>query len=111
MGTFHRVVIDTIIRLFAKFPSAFGFSVSHTTRSSRPGEVEGKNYHYVTRDTFTKMISENRFIEHAEFSGNMYGTSYEAVSRVKETGKICVLDLEVKGVQSIKNSDMKAKFM
>ncbi len=65
------------------------------------------------------MISQNKFIEHAEFSGdeaiwdvgNCYGTSFEAVETVKKSGKICVLDLEVKGVQSIKKSPLNAKFV
>ncbi|KAF8957435.1 P-loop containing nucleoside triphosphate hydrolase protein [Flammula alnicola] len=63
-------------RLFAEFPDKFGFSVSHTTRTPRPGEVNGKQYHF-----------ENAFIEHAEFSGNFYGTSFETVRQVQQQGR------------------------
>lgn len=56
-------------RLFKQFPSAFGFSVSHTTRSPRKGEVEGISYHYVPKEAFDAMVAAGKFIEHAEFSG------------------------------------------
>ncbi|KAJ3255648.1 hypothetical protein HK103_006173 [Boothiomyces macroporosus] len=57
------------------------------------------------------MIQNQRFIEYAEFSGNLYGTSFDAVQKVESQNKICVLDLEVKGVQSIKKSMIPAKFI
>eukprot|EP00842_Homolaphlyctis_polyrhiza_P004261 jgi/Hompol1/4836/HPOL_003927-RA len=98
-------------RLFAKYPSSFAFSVSHTTRQPRPGETPGVSYHYITRDKFDEMVQNEKFIEHAEFSGNCYGTSIEAMDTVKNSGKICVLDLEIKGVQSIKRLNLGAKFL
>jgi guanylate kinase len=61
-------------RLFAEFPHKFGFSVSHTTRSPRPGEVDGKHYHFTTKDAMTEAIARGEFIESAEFSQNIYGT-------------------------------------
>jgi guanylate kinase len=63
-------------RLFAEFPHKFGFSVSHTTRSPRPGEVDGKHYHFTTREAMTEAIANGEFIETAEFSKNLYGTRY-----------------------------------
>ncbi|KAI8926422.1 guanylate kinase [Entophlyctis helioformis] len=98
-------------KLFAKYPNAFGFSVSHTTRQPRPGETPGKSYHYITRDEFEAMVADNKFIEHAEFSGNRYGTSIAAIDSVKQSGKVCVLDLEIRGVQSIKTMNLGAKFV
>ncbi|KAL2911642.1 hypothetical protein HK105_208906 [Polyrhizophydium stewartii] len=98
-------------KLFAKFPDSFGFSVSHTTRQPRPGETPGKSYHYISREEFDTMVAESKFIEHAEFSGNCYGTSIAAIEAVKASGRICVLDLEVRGVQSIKALGLGAKFL
>ena len=98
---------SSLLKLLMKdFPNAFGFSVSHTTRNPRPGEVEGKDYHYVSKETFTKLVSEGAFLEHAVFSGNMYGTSRAAVEKVRESGKICILDIDVQGVKSIKKTDL-----
>ncbi|XP_049654946.1 guanylate kinase isoform X4 [Accipiter gentilis] len=61
-------------KLLKDYENIFGFSVSHTTRQPRPGEVNGKDYHFVTREEMQKEIDAGEFIEHAEFSGNMYGT-------------------------------------
>ncbi|TPX36482.1 guanylate kinase [Synchytrium microbalum] len=98
-------------KLFAKYPKAFGFSVSHTTRKPRPGEENGKAYHFVTRDEFNDLITSSTFIEHAEFSSNLYGTSKNAVQTVIANGQICVLDVDMQGVKSIKSASIPAKFM
>nr|CAX73749.1 guanylate kinase [Schistosoma japonicum] len=68
--------------LMEKFPNNFGFSVSHTTRKPRPGEKDGIDYHFTDRDTFLSEISEGKFLEYAEFAGNIYGTSRSAVQSV-----------------------------
>ena len=66
---------STLIKqLMAEFKDAFGFSVSHTTRQPRPGEVNGKDYHFVTKEEMTTGVDNGDFIENAVFSGNMYGT-------------------------------------
>jgi guanylate kinase len=65
-----------------------------TTRAPRPGECNGKDYHFVSRDKFRDLLAEGAFIEHAEFSGNFYGTSFEAVSHIQNLGKRCILDIE-----------------
>ncbi|XP_063125067.1 guanylate kinase isoform X9 [Rattus norvegicus] len=62
-------------KLFQEHGSVFGFSVSHTTRNPRPGEEDGKDYYFVTREMMQRDIAAGDFIEHAEFSGNLYGTS------------------------------------
>ncbi|KAK3764294.1 hypothetical protein RRG08_008776 [Elysia crispata] len=96
-------------KLFAEFPGCFAFSISHTTRNPRPGEVDGKDYHFVTKDDFVKLVGENGFLEHAQFSGNMYGTSKKSVKDISSSGQLCVLDVEINGVKSIKQSDLKPK--
>ncbi|CAI2180221.1 9218_t:CDS:2, partial [Funneliformis geosporum] len=98
-------------RLFKDYPDKFGFSVSHTTRSPRQGEENGVHYHFVSRDEFVKLVNQNQFIEHAEFSGNLYGTSIEAVRSVSSLGKICILDIELNGVKSVKRTDLNARFV
>ncbi|XP_065904599.1 guanylate kinase-like isoform X2 [Dysidea avara] len=93
-------------KLFAEFPGELGFSVSHTTRKPRPGEVDGKEYHFTTKDDMQAKVDKGDFIEHAVFSGNMYGTSKQAVADVKEQGKVCVLDIDMQGVRSLKKTDL-----
>ncbi|KAG7443685.1 guanylate kinase [Guyanagaster necrorhizus] len=93
-------------RLFAEYPDKFGFSVSHTTRNPRPGEVDGKQYHFVTVDKFQELIRQGAFIEHAQFSGNFYGTSFQTVREVEKEGRRCILDIEAQGVQQIKATSL-----
>jgi guanylate kinase len=93
-------------RLMAEFPTAFAFSVSHTTRNPRAGEKNGQDYHFVTREKMKEGIANNEFLEHAEFSGNMYGTSKKAVEAVLSSGRICALDIDLQGVKNLKKTDL-----
>ncbi|XP_043832939.1 guanylate kinase isoform X1 [Dromiciops gliroides] len=93
-------------KLFQEYGNIFGFSVSHTTRSPRPGEENGKDYHFVTREEMQRDIDAGEFIEHAEFSGNMYGTSKAAVQAVQAMNRICVLDIDLQGVRNIKKTEL-----
>lgn len=95
-------------RLMSEFPHLFAFSVSHTTRKPRPGEVDGKNYHFTNREQMLSGISANEFLEHTEFSGNMYGTSKKAITDVLMSGRICALDVDIQGVISVKKTDLNA---
>ncbi|KAI9014861.1 P-loop containing nucleoside triphosphate hydrolase protein [Gaertneriomyces semiglobifer] len=85
-------------RLFTDYPDMFGFSVSHTTRKPRAGEVDGKDYHFTTRESMRQQIDEGRFIENAEYANNMYGTSFTSVRAVLENGKHVILDIDMQGV-------------
>ncbi|CAR28094.1 hypothetical protein ZYGR_0N05840 [Zygosaccharomyces rouxii] len=98
-------------KLFAEFPDKFGFSVSSTTRSPRPGEVNGREYNFVQVEQFQKMIQEGKFIEWAQFSGNYYGTAVDSVKKVIESGKVCLLDIDMQGVKAVKSSDLNARFL
>lgn len=93
-------------KLFAEYPGRFGFSVSHTTRKSREGEEHGTHYHYVSRSHFEDLIKNNKFLEYAEFGGNLYGTTTDAVRDVAKTGCTCVLDIDMQGVKSVKKTDL-----
>ncbi len=78
------------------------YSVSMTTRNIRPGEVDGKDYYFVTRDEFEKRIDEGKFLEHAEFVGNYYGTPLDKVNEQLDNGKEVVLEIEVEGALQVK---------
>ncbi|WWD16325.1 guanylate kinase [Kwoniella shandongensis] len=82
--------------LFASHPNTFGFSVSHTTRSPRPGEQNGKEYHFVSRDEFMERVGKGEFLEWAEFGGNCYGTTFAALTALHPLR--CILDIELQGV-------------
>ncbi|XP_051872103.1 guanylate kinase isoform X4 [Pristis pectinata] len=83
-------------------------SVSHvnTTRNPRPGEENGKDYHFVSREEMLRGIEAGEFIESAEFSGNLYGTSKAAVQAVQAKNQICILDIDMQGVKNIKKTDL-----
>ena len=98
-------------KLTEEFREAFGFCVSHTTRQPRPGERDGVEYHFVTKEMFTKLVSEGAFLEFATFSGNNYGTSRAAVESVQQEGKICILDIDVQGVKNIKGTDLQPDYV
>ncbi|XP_069815243.1 guanylate kinase isoform X2 [Dendropsophus ebraccatus] len=93
-------------RLLRDYEGVFGFSVSHTTRSPRPGEINGKDYHFVSREEMQRGIDKGDFIEHAVFSGNMYGTSKAAVQAVQAQNQICILDIDMQGVKNIKKTEL-----
>jgi len=98
-------------KLFKDHPSSFGFSVSHTTRKPRKGEVNGKHYHFTTIAEMEKDIEDGCFIEYTKFSGNMYGTSKQAINDVLNDQRICLLDVDEAGVKSIKQTDLDALYV
>jgi guanylate kinase len=98
-----------IAMLMKKFPDVFGFSVSHTTRDPRAGEVDGVQYHFVNMEQMTRDINEGKFIEHALVHTNYYGTSFSAVQHIQDQGKICILDIDVQGVQNVKVSGLECR--
>jgi guanylate kinase len=97
-------------RLFADFPSVFGKKVSHTTRAPRAGEVEGASYYFVSKEEFERGIAAGEFIEYAYVHGNIYGTSVESVRRIADSGRVCVLELDVQGAEAILKTTLNAFF-
>lgn len=95
-----------ISRLMADYPGRFGFSVSHTTRPPRAGELNGVHYHFSDGTKMQMEVDAGLFLEHAIVHGNHYGTSFAAVDSVIQTGKICILDIDVQGVDAVKNSKL-----
>ncbi len=89
--------------LLKAFPN-MEFSVSYTTRKPRPGEVNGKDYFFVDRDTFERMIEEGDFLEWAEVYGNLYGTSKSQVLKALNEGKDVLLDIDTQGALQVKKN-------
>lgn len=94
-----------------KDSSKFGFSVSHTTRAPREGEKHGAEYCFTSKEQFAKDVAEGQFLEYAEVHGNMYGTSINSVQSVLESGKCCVLDIDVQGARALRKSGVKTIFV
>ena len=78
-------------------------SISHTTRPQRPGEEDGINYHFTDRETFLKMVAENRFLEHAEVFGNLYGTSADWVESARREGRDVILEIDWQGATQVRH--------
>ncbi|KAG2392750.1 hypothetical protein C9374_011475 [Naegleria lovaniensis] len=93
-----------IQKLFAEYPTIFGFSVSHTTRAPRPGEQHGVHYYFTPKDVMQKEVDDGLFIEHANVHGNLYGTSFQAVREVQNQGKCCVLDIDIQGARQVRSN-------
>ncbi len=78
-------------------------SVSHTTRSARDGEVDGKDYHFVDEDRFRDMIDNNQFLEYARVFNNYYGTSRQHIEEDLKKGKNIILEIDWQGARQIKS--------
>lgn len=77
-------------------------SVSATTRAPRPGETDGKEYHFISREAFLKMIADGDLLEYTEYCGNFYGTPRRAAEEVLASGRNLILEIEVEGAMNIK---------
>lgn len=80
----------------------FVLSVSATTRAPRPGEVNGVNYHFITKEDFEGRIERGEMLEHAIFNDNYYGTPKKEAEAVLDSGKNLILEIETKGAMQIK---------
>jgi len=92
----------TIIDIIRKKIEGIGYSVSHSTRPPRTGEVNGVHYYFVTRKDFEKMIEAHEFVEWAVVYDHLYGTSMSSVESTLSSGKDLLLDLDIQGAQEIK---------
>ena len=78
------------------------FSVSYTTRAPRPGEENGRDYHFVDEATFLAMIEQDAFLEHAEVFGRRYGTGRAATQQALDSGLLVFLDIDWQGARQVK---------
>lgn len=93
----------TVISGFLKRNPSYSLSISCTTRKMRPGETEGVNYFYLTREEFEKSVQNGEFLEWAEFAQNLYGTKRAFVEKCLNNGKDLILELETIGALKVKN--------
>ena len=80
----------------------FKYSVSATTRAPRPGEINGVNYHFITKEDFIDRINSGMMLEHTEYCGNFYGTPLKEAEEVLASGKHLILELEMEGAMNVK---------
>jgi guanylate kinase len=100
-GAGKTTLVDRVCRYFEELDNPLHFSVSHTTRDRRKGEVDGVDYHFVSQDLFLRMATHGEFLEWAHVHGHMYGTSVgEVRSRLKQ-GQDVILDIDVQGARQI----------
>jgi guanylate kinase len=101
----------TVCRAVVAADPGIRFSVSHTTRPPRPGEVDGEAYRFVTRERFAELIASGAFLEHAEYAGNLYGTSWEAIDEPLAAGVDLLLEIEVQGARQVRERRADARFI
>ena len=91
-------------KLFEEFAGRIAYSVSATTRGPREGEVDGKDYFFISRQEFERRVKNNEFLEHAEFAGNCYGTPRAYVEKLLDSGMNVVLEIDVQGALQVMKS-------
>ena len=101
----------TIVKELLKRYDNYALSVSATTRAPRPGEEHGRDYYFVTRDEFEKMIDAGGLLEYAEYVGNYYGTPCSYVDKKLAEGKDVILEIEQQGALQIKRKRPDALLM
>jgi len=101
----------TVCRRVMELDPEIHFSVSVTTRAPRPGEQEGRDYHFVSRETFREMIVRGEFVEWVENYGNFYGTSKKTMDSFLEQGVDLLLDIEPRGAGEIRKRYPRAVFV
>lgn len=94
----------TVIALLMGLRDDLCLSVSLTTRAPRPGEVDGRDYFFVSREEFERRVEEGLLLEHAEFVGNCYGTPREFVEQKLEEGVSVILEIDVQGAEQVLSS-------
>jgi len=93
---------STLIKASLEAVPELAYSVSATTRGPRPGEVDGKDYIFLSREEFERWIEEDRFLEWAEYSGNLYGTPEQKVEELLDEGMSVILEIELQGARQVR---------
>jgi guanylate kinase len=94
---------STLVNELLKKVSDLEFSISYTTRAPRGSETNGRQYYFVSRSEFEKMIAEDEFLEHAEVFGNYYGTARRFLRAAEQRGRDLLLDIDVQGAKQIQD--------
>ena len=88
--------------LLTRYPDTYALSISATTRSPREGEVDGREYFFVSKDEFEKMIAKGELIEYAKYVENYYGTPRDYVEKKLDEGRDVILEIEIQGALNVK---------
>ena len=99
-----------VAELLARRPDIW-LSISTTTRSPRPGEVDGVAYHFVSRAEFERTVAQGGFMEWAEYAGNLYGTAVAPVAARLDAGDVVVLEIDLEGARQVRRSHPDALFV
>jgi guanylate kinase len=92
---------STLVNQLRSLVEGLDFSISYTTRAPRGSEEDGREYHFITREEFERMIAAGAFLEWAEVFGNYYGTAVSALQHAKDAGKDLLLDIDVQGAVQV----------
>jgi guanylate kinase len=92
-------LVKALLKDYSRY---FNKLTTHTTRQPRPDETHNVSYHFVSNDTFHNMVKDNKFVEWAKVHDNFYGTSVEELLLASQREKICILEIDIQGAQSIK---------
>ena len=97
---------STLAKRLMAWDDTLRFSVSATTRAPRPGEADGREYYFKTRDQFETMVAAGEMLEHAEVFGNLYGSPKGPVQQAMAEGRDTLFDIDWQGGQQIRNSSL-----
>lgn len=92
----------TVLKALLAQDKNIELSISDTTRMPRPGETDGKDYHFISKSKFSKLVEEGKMLESAEYCGNWYGTPAEPIEEWTSQGKDVILEIEVQGGAQVK---------
>lgn len=92
----------SLVRALLAADANVQLSISYTTRPMRPGEVDGRDYHFVSREQFQQMLGQGEFLESAEVYGNYYGTSQTWINQVMQSGKDILLEIDWQGAAQVR---------
>lgn len=101
----------TICKTFLERNTEVAISVSATTRFPRSGEIDGVNYHFMSKEQFKKKIYDNDFLEYAEVYDNFYGTPKSNVEQLLESGKDVILEIDIQGALKVKENTEEGVFI
>lgn len=101
----------TIVKKLLANDSNLALSISATTRSKRTGEIDGREYYFLSKEEFEKKIKEEKFAEYAQYAGNYYGTLCSTIDDIRNAGKHLILEIEVQGAEQIKAKYPDAKLI
>jgi guanylate kinase len=93
---------STLIREALEAVPELAYSVSATTRAARPGEVQGEHYLFLSYEEFERWVEEGKFLEWAEYSGNLYGTPEGKVEEMLDAGRSAILEIELQGARQVR---------